>query len=83
MYTSNFKCCKCCNIVLFFQLKRFLDALSHRSHQLGKDVFTRQELIQIHKSVGISGDANDLIEAMHTHSYLLLKGSNLYQLVAM
>ncbi|XP_045448579.1 DNA helicase MCM8-like [Melitaea cinxia] len=64
------------------KLKRFLDALSHRSHQLGKDVFTRQELIQIHKSVGISGDANDLIEAMHIHSYLLLKGSNLYQLVA-
>ncbi|CAH2102440.1 unnamed protein product [Euphydryas editha] len=64
------------------KLKRFLDALSRRSHQLGKDIFTRQELIQVHKSVGISGDPNDLIEAMHIHSYLLLKGSNTYQLVA-
>ncbi|XP_049877697.1 DNA helicase MCM8-like [Pectinophora gossypiella] len=64
------------------KLKKFLDVLTRRSHQLGKDVFTRQELIQIHKSAGVAGDANDLIEAMHIHSYLLLKGSNTYQLIA-
>lgn len=62
------------------KLKKFLDALTRRSHQLGKNVFTRQEMIQIHKAAGVAGDANDLIEAMHTHSYLLLKGSNTYQL---
>lgn len=65
-----------------FQLKKFLDALTRRSHQLGKDVFTRQELIQIHKAAAVAGDPNDLIEAMHLHSYLLLKGSNTYQLIA-
>ncbi|XP_047513532.1 DNA helicase MCM8-like isoform X2 [Pieris napi] len=64
------------------KVKKFLDALTRRSHQLNKDVFTRQELIQIHKAAGIAGDANDLIEAMHTHSYLLLKASNTYQLIA-
>ncbi|XP_013194205.2 DNA helicase MCM8 [Amyelois transitella] len=63
------------------KLKKFLDALTRRSHQLGKDVFTRQEMIQIHKAAGVPGDANDLIEAMHVHSYLLLKGSNTYQLL--
>ncbi|KAF9801559.1 hypothetical protein SFRURICE_015053 [Spodoptera frugiperda] len=62
-------------------LKKFLDALTRRSHQLGKDIFTRQEMIQIHKAAGVAGDPNDLIEAMHTHSYLLLKGSNTYQLI--
>ncbi|KAG7310603.1 hypothetical protein JYU34_003395 [Plutella xylostella] len=65
------------------KLKKFLDALTRRAHQLGKDVFTRQELIQIHKAAGVQGDPNDLIEAMHIHSYLLLKGSNTYQLIAM
>ncbi|CAF4793633.1 unnamed protein product [Pieris macdunnoughi] len=64
------------------KVKKFLDALTRRSHQLNKDVFTRQELIQIHKAAGIAGDAKDLIEAMHTHSYLLLKASNTYQLIA-
>ncbi|XP_073957443.1 DNA helicase MCM8-like isoform X2 [Choristoneura fumiferana] len=65
------------------KLKKFLDALTRRAHQLGKDVFTRQEMIQVHKAAGVAGDPNDLIEAMHTHSYLLLKGSNLYQLIAL
>nr|XP_034837320.1 DNA helicase MCM8-like [Maniola hyperantus] len=65
------------------KVKKFLDVLSRRSHQLGKDVFTRQELKEIHKSAGIAGDPNDLIEAMHVHSYLLLKGSNTYQLIAL
>ncbi|CAB3240811.1 unnamed protein product [Arctia plantaginis] len=64
------------------KLKKFLDALTRRSHQLGKDVFTRQEMIQIHKAAGVAGDANDLIEAMHIQAYLLLKGSNTYQLIA-
>ncbi|XP_053622014.1 DNA helicase MCM8 [Plodia interpunctella] len=64
------------------KLKKFLDALTRRSHQLGKDIFTRQEMIQIHKAAGVPGDANELIEAMHVHSYLLLKGSNTYQLIA-
>ncbi|XP_052737215.1 DNA helicase MCM8 isoform X2 [Bicyclus anynana] len=65
------------------KVKKFLEVLGRRSHQLGKDVFTRQELKDIHKSAGIAGDPNDLIEAMHIHSYLLLKGPNTYQLVAM
>lgn len=65
-----------------FQLKKFLDALTIRAHQLGKDVFTRQEMIQIHKAAGVPGDPNDLIESMHIHSYLLLKGANTYQLIA-
>ncbi|XP_045778501.1 DNA helicase MCM8 [Maniola jurtina] len=65
------------------KVKKFLDVLTRRSHQLGKDVFTRQELKEIHKSAGIAGDPNDLIEAMHVHSYLLLKGSNTYQLIAL
>lgn len=69
-------------IILVFQLKKFLNALTTRSSQLGKDVFTRQEMIQIHKAAGVAGDPNDLIEAMHIHSYLLLKGSNTYQLIA-
>ncbi|XP_075973567.1 minichromosome maintenance 8 factor recombination-defective [Anticarsia gemmatalis] len=64
------------------KLKKFLDALTRQSHQMGKDVFTRQEMIQIHKAAGVAGDPNDLIEAMHVHSYLLLKGSNTYQLIA-
>ncbi|CAG4990031.1 unnamed protein product [Colias eurytheme] len=64
------------------KVKKFLDALTRRAHQMNKDVFTRQELIQIHKAAGVAGDPNDLIEAMHIHSYLLLKGSNTYQLVA-
>ncbi|XP_068626199.1 DNA helicase MCM8-like isoform X2 [Battus philenor] len=64
------------------KLKKFLDALTRRSQQLGKDLFTKQEMIQIHKAAGIAGDPNDLIEALHTHAYLLLKGSNLYQLIA-
>ncbi|XP_045484523.1 DNA helicase MCM8 [Pieris rapae] len=64
------------------KVKKFLDAITRRSHQLNKDVFTRQELIQIHKAASIAGDPNDLIEAMHTHSYLLLKASNTYQLIA-
>ncbi|XP_072942602.1 DNA helicase MCM8-like [Epargyreus clarus] len=64
------------------KLKKFLDLLTRRSRQLNKDTFTRKEMIQIHKSAGIAGDANDLIEAMHIHSYLLLKGSNTYQLIA-
>ncbi|CAK1540076.1 unnamed protein product [Leptosia nina] len=64
------------------KLKKFLDALTRRSHQLNKDVFTRQELIQIHKAAGVVGDPTDLIEAMHVHSYLLLKASNTYQLIA-
>ncbi|CAG9581574.1 unnamed protein product [Danaus chrysippus] len=64
------------------KVKKFLEVLTRRSHQLKKDVFSRQELIQIHKAAGVAGDANDLIEAMHIHSYLLLKGSNMYQLVA-
>ncbi|CAG4978471.1 unnamed protein product [Parnassius apollo] len=64
------------------KLKKFLDALTRRSHQLGKDIFTRQEMIQIHKAAGIAGDPNELIEAMHLHSYLLLKASNTYQLIA-
>ncbi|RVE46463.1 hypothetical protein evm_008873 [Chilo suppressalis] len=63
------------------KLKKFLEILTRRAHQLGKDVFTRKELIQIHKSAGVPGDAGDLIEAMHIHSYLLLKGSNTYQLI--
>ncbi|XP_050681276.1 DNA helicase MCM8 [Leptidea sinapis] len=63
------------------KVKQFLDALTRRSHQLSKNVFTRQELKQIHKGAGIAGDANDLIEAMHINSYLLLKGSNTYQLI--
>nr|XP_037867101.1 DNA helicase MCM8 isoform X2 [Bombyx mori] len=63
------------------QLKKYLEALTRQSHQLGKDIFTRQELIQIHKAAGVQGDANDLIEAMHIHSYLLLKASNTYQLI--
>lgn len=54
-----------------------------RAQQLGKDVFTRQEMIQIHKATGVNGDPNELIEAMHVHSYLLLKGGNTYQLIAM
>lgn len=66
-----------------FQVKKFLDVLTKRAHQLGKDVFTRQELIQIHKAAGVAGDPNDLIETMHTHTYLLLKGSNTYQLMAL
>lgn len=69
-------------LLILFQLKKFLDVLTRRSHQLGKDVFTRQEMVQIHKSAGIAGDPHDLIEAMHIHSYLLLKGSNTYQLIA-
>ncbi|KAM3967699.1 DNA helicase MCM8 [Aphomia sociella] len=64
------------------KLKRFLDVLRRQTKQLGKDVFTRKELIQFHKAAGIPGDANDLIEAMHIHSYLLLKGSNTYQFIA-
>ncbi|KAG6458716.1 DNA helicase MCM8 [Manduca sexta] len=64
------------------KLKKFLDVLTRRSHQLGKDIFTRKELIQIHKAANIGGDPNDLIEAMHIHSYLLLKASNTYQLIA-
>lgn len=68
--------------MLNLQVKKFLDALTRRSHQLNKDVFTRQELIQIHKAAGVAGDPNDLIEAMHTHSYFLLKASNTYQLIA-
>ncbi|XP_026758973.2 DNA helicase MCM8-like [Galleria mellonella] len=64
------------------KLKRFLDILRRQINQLGKDVFTRKELIQLHKAAGITGDANDLIEAMHIHSYLLLKGSNTYQFIA-
>ncbi|XP_004930146.1 DNA helicase MCM8 isoform X2 [Bombyx mori] len=63
------------------KLKKYLEALTRQSHQLGKDIFTRQELIQIHKAAGVQGDANDLIEAMHIHSYLLLKASNTYQLI--
>lgn len=66
-----------------FQLKKFLAALTMRAQQLGKDVFTRQEMIQIHKATGVNGDPNELIEAMHVHSYLLLKGGNTYQLIAM
>ncbi|XP_049692661.2 DNA helicase MCM8 [Helicoverpa armigera] len=65
------------------KLKKFLDALTRRSHQLGKDIFTRQEMVQIHKAAGVAGDPHDLIEAMHIHSYLLLKGSNTYQLIAL
>ncbi|XP_013177468.1 PREDICTED: DNA helicase MCM8 [Papilio xuthus] len=65
------------------KLKKFLDALTRRSHQLGKDIFTRKEMIEIHKASGIPGDAGDLIEAMHIHSYLLLKASNTYQLIAL
>ncbi|CAG9796545.1 unnamed protein product [Diatraea saccharalis] len=65
------------------KLKKFLEVLTRRAHQLGKDIFTRKELIQIHKSAGVSGDASELIEAMHIHSYLLLKGSNTYQLIAL
>ncbi|XP_028156203.1 DNA helicase MCM8 isoform X2 [Ostrinia furnacalis] len=65
------------------KLKKFLDVLTRRAHQLGKDVFTRQELIQIHKAAGVPGDAGELIEAMHTHCYLLLKSSNTYQLIGL
>ncbi|XP_063375575.1 DNA helicase MCM8-like [Cydia amplana] len=65
------------------KLKKFLDALTRRAHQLGKNVFTRQEMIQVHRAAAVAGDPNDLIEAMHTHSYLLLKGSNLYQLISL
>lgn len=50
---------------------------------MGKDIFTKQELIQIHKAAGVPGNASDLIETMHVHSFLLLKGSNTYQLIAM
>ncbi|XP_059050962.1 DNA helicase MCM8-like [Achroia grisella] len=64
------------------KLKRFLEVLRKQTSQLGKDVFTRKELMQLHKAAGISGDPNDLIEAMHIHSYLLLKGSNTYQFIA-
>lgn len=72
----------CYQFNCLFQLKKYLDILTRHSHQLGKDVFTRKEMIQIHKAAGIAGDPNDLIEAMHIHSYLLLKGSNTYQLIA-
>ncbi|XP_045538871.1 DNA helicase MCM8 [Papilio machaon] len=65
------------------KLKKFLDVLTKRSHQLGKDLFTRKEMIEIHKAAGIPGDAGDLIEAMHIHSYLLLKASNTYQLITL
>lgn len=67
--------------MFFFQLKKFLDVLTRRAHQTGKDIFTKHELITLHKAAGVAGDPNDLIEAMHIHSYLLLKGSNTYQLI--
>ncbi|GBP28130.1 DNA helicase MCM8 [Eumeta japonica] len=63
------------------KLKRFLEALTLRAQQTSKNVFTRKEMLQIHREAGVPGDANDLIEAMHVHSYLLLKASNTYQLI--
>ncbi|KAJ0182473.1 hypothetical protein K1T71_001842 [Dendrolimus kikuchii] len=65
------------------KLKKFLNALTRRAQQLRKDIFTRSEMIQIHKAAGVAGDPNELIEQMHTHSYLLLKGSNTYQLITL
>ncbi|XP_013135323.1 PREDICTED: DNA helicase MCM8-like [Papilio polytes] len=65
------------------KLKKFLDALTRRSHQLGKDIFTRKEMIEIHKAAAVPGDAGELIEAMHVHSYLLLKATNTYQLISL
>ncbi|KOB69110.1 putative DNA-dependent DNA helicase and ATPase-like protein, partial [Operophtera brumata] len=63
------------------KLKKFLDVLTRRAHQIGKDIFTKHELIALHKEAGVAGNPNDLIEALHIHSYLLLKGSNTYQLI--
>ncbi|XP_041975315.1 DNA helicase MCM8-like [Aricia agestis] len=63
--------------------KKFLDAISRATQQYNKDVFSRQELIQIHKAAGIAGDASDLIEMMHINSHLLLKASNVYQFIAL
>jgi hypothetical protein len=63
------------------QVKALTQVLRKESERKGSSVFTFLEISEFVQLLRLKGDAEAMIDVMRTESYLLLKGSKLYQLL--
>jgi hypothetical protein len=63
------------------QVKALIQVLRKESERKGSSVFTFLEISAFVQLLKLKGDAEAMIDVMRTESYLLLKGSKLYQLL--